>query len=154
MVEKEARETMNMCLELLDNDTFPREDYKELVELTLVWLGGVSKVSNFKFQWPGAFHLARFMAKNLYILKMDLLKNQIRFLSGEEREQISQLAIFVGVYFSRWFLKCAVAPSAPKLALLSINQMLDFSVFDPGLAFTVLDSIMVLDRGVGGSVSC
>ena len=99
-------------------------------------------MTGFKFQWPGAFHLARFMAKSLYILKMDLMKTQITFLSQNQKQNISQLATFVGVYFFRWFLRSAVAPAAPNLTLISFKQMLDFSEFDPGLAFTVLDSIM------------
>ena len=74
MLEREAKSNLKMCTDLLDNGTFPREDYRELVQLVLVWLGGVSQVPNFQFQWPGAFHLARFMAKSLYILKMDIMK--------------------------------------------------------------------------------
>ena len=38
-------------------------------------------------------------------------------------------------------MKCAVACAAPYQALLSFSQMLNFSKFDPGLAFTVLDSL-------------
>ena len=86
--------------------------------------------------------MARFMAKSLYILKMDLMKKQISFLSQQQKENISQLASFVGVYFSSWFLRCAIAPDAPYLTLLSFKQMLDYSEYDPGLAFTVLDSIL------------
>ena len=72
---------------------------------------------------------------------MHLLSNQIDFLSKAQQENIAQLARFVGVYFSRWFLKCAVAPAAPYQSLLCFDQMLNFSQFDPGLAFTVLDSL-------------
>ena len=141
-VEQEAKISLDFCLRALSYGSFPREDYRELVELTIVWLGGIDRISEFKFQWPGAFHLARFMAKDIYILKMDLLKDQLTFLSIEQKKQISQLAIFVGVYFSRWFLKCAIAPSAPYLALNSFKQMIDYSEFDIGLAFTVMDSML------------
>ena len=82
------------------------------------------------------------MAKDLYILKLDMLRDQLTFLTKAQKEMISQLAIFVGVYFSRWFLKCALASSAPYQALLSFDQMMNFSEFDPGLAFTVMDSML------------
>ena len=87
----------------------------------------------------GAFHSARFMAKDLYLLKMDLLSSQLSFLTKEEKEYIKQLARFIGVYIVRWFLKCALPPAAPYQSLVSFGQMIDFYVYDPGLAFTVLD---------------
>ena len=141
ILEEEAKLSLNFCLQALSDGVFPREDYKELVELTIVWLGGMGRVAKFKFQWPGAFHHARFMSKALYILKMDLLRDQLSFLTPDQKDQISQLARFVGVYFSQWFLKCAIVSSAPYQALLSFKQMIEFSEFDIGLAFTVLDSL-------------
>ena len=141
VLEKEAKASLVFCRKSLANDTFPREDYKELVQLTAVWLGGVSEVPGFRFQWPGAFHSARFMAKSLYILKMDMLSSQLDFVSQEEKENIRQLARFVGIFFSSWFLKCAVVPIAPYQSLLSFSQMISFSKFDLGLAFTVLESM-------------
>ena len=141
VIDQEAKMSLDFCLQALSDGAFPREDYKELVQLTIVWLGGKDKVAKFKFQWPGAFHHARFMSKALYILKMDLLRDQLSFLTPEHKDQVSQLARFVGIYFSKWFLKCAIVPSAPYQTLLYFKQMIDFSEFDIGLAFTVLDSL-------------
>ena len=53
VLEQEAVETLEFCRIALAEDTFPREDYKELVQLILVWLCGVKEVAGFKFQWPG-----------------------------------------------------------------------------------------------------
>lgn len=44
----EVLEWANNCLE---NDTFPRSDYRELVELTVLFLGG--RVFPFNFRKPG-----------------------------------------------------------------------------------------------------
>ena len=104
--------------------------------MTAVWLGGVSAVEGFRFQWPGAFHSARFMAKDLYLLKMDLLSSQLSFLTKEEKENIAQLARFIGIYFARWFLKCALASAAPLPVptLVSFSQIIYVSVWPrPGL---------------------
>ena len=49
--------------------------FLEWVQLILVWLGGVDEVPGFKFQWPGAYHHARFLAKSLYLLKLDMLSS-------------------------------------------------------------------------------
>ena len=45
----------------LTAETLQRGDYKEIVELTLLFLGG--NVPVFKSKHPGALHHARFMAK-------------------------------------------------------------------------------------------
>ncbi|XP_076667937.1 uncharacterized protein LOC143368764 [Andrena cerasifolii] len=46
----------------------PREDYKEFLELMVVFLRGSHPRGN-TFRVPGAFHHARWMAKAIYILK-------------------------------------------------------------------------------------
>ena len=51
VLEKEANVSLEYCKKVLAKDSFPREDYKELVELTLVWLGGLAQRQGFKFQW-------------------------------------------------------------------------------------------------------
>ncbi|EFX83568.1 hypothetical protein DAPPUDRAFT_315351 [Daphnia pulex] len=59
-IGKEVLEWASNCLE---SDTFPRSDYRELVELT-VFLGGA--VFLFSFRKPGAHHHARFMAYSIF----------------------------------------------------------------------------------------
>ena len=55
----------------LNKGTFPREDYREVAELNLIWLGGTLPNSRkFFIRKPGAVHHARFMAKSIYLLKM------------------------------------------------------------------------------------
>ena len=72
-LEDQAIEALNFCRRALACGTFPRENYQELVQLILVWLGGVGEVPRFKFQWPRAYHHACFMGKNLFILRIELL---------------------------------------------------------------------------------
>ena len=52
---------------MLGPQCFPQEDYKELCQLLILWMGGV--VPGFDqenkypvFQYPGPIHYARFMA--------------------------------------------------------------------------------------------
>ena len=70
VLEETSHTTLIFCKKCLDTNVFPREDYKELCQLTIMWLGGV--VENFQFQWPGPVHHARFIAKAIYYLKMQL----------------------------------------------------------------------------------
>lgn len=45
-----------------------REDYREFLELTVIFLGGIP-VRGISFRIPGAIHHARWMSKAIYTLK-------------------------------------------------------------------------------------
>ena len=64
----------------LAKKTFPRADYKELLELTIVCLGG--DIPGFQFRQPGPDHHARWMSKCIYILKLSLLLKTFK-MSGD-----------------------------------------------------------------------
>ena len=48
-------------LDMLARGKFERGDYKQLLILTVVWLGGKEMVENFRFAMPGAHHFARYI---------------------------------------------------------------------------------------------
>ena len=57
---------------------FSRGDNKELVKLTLLYLGDPVAKRNFaSFNRPGAMHKARWISKNLYAIKLDLLGSKL-----------------------------------------------------------------------------
>ena len=57
---------------------FSRGDYKELVKLTLLYLGDPATRRNFaSINRPGAMHKARWMSKMLYAIKLDLLGSKL-----------------------------------------------------------------------------
>ena len=89
----------------------------------LVWLAGPDAVDSFIFQYPGAFHHATFMMQSIYSLKIRLLDRQVTIFTKQERDQISILAEFVGLFHTLWFLKSPVTSSAPSLQVQSIMQM-------------------------------
>jgi hypothetical protein len=51
------------------------------------------------------------MAKALYYLKMYLLLDQIPGLTKENKEEISDMAMFVSIFYAQWFLR-AELPAA------------------------------------------
>jgi len=68
---------MKRILEFLQNNlnnAQPRNDYKELLELALIFLGEKPKTPTF-FHVPGAINRARRMAKAIYFKKMYLFRN-------------------------------------------------------------------------------
>lgn len=55
------------------NSQIPRDDYRELLDLTLAFLG--KPFQNFSFRKPGAYYHARWMSKVIYVLKIYLFRN-------------------------------------------------------------------------------
>ena len=124
---------------LKENNTFPREDLKELLTLVLVWLG--VKVEKFSFQYPGAMSHARFLMQSIYSMKIYLLSRQLDIYNEEELEQIKSVALFVGLFHAPWYFMCPLASSAPMLHLSSIQQMKKLQKILPELAEVILASI-------------
>ena len=91
-LEQELRNcTVDVLRDILENPNkkgqLPRDDYKELAELTLVLLG--ENVLNFSFKQPGAHHKARFMANVIYGAKMFALKHLVMDWKLMEQDDIA-----------------------------------------------------------------
>jgi len=63
----------------------PREDYLELLQLCLIFLGGGSDGMDIQFRAPGAMHHACWMAKAIYALKIVLFQDQLTLTVREKR---------------------------------------------------------------------
>ena len=74
VLDKRANEVMNWTLKILDKKTWKRGDFKQVVELVLVWLCGVDMVHpGWKFHYPAAYHHAKFVSQINYIIKYSML---------------------------------------------------------------------------------
>ena len=101
--------------------TWPREDYQELVELTVIFLGGdvkrvyrnVPTVIAPSIRKPGACHRARFMASCLYLIKICLYKKQFE-TSAENISQVEVLVEYIVLLHAPYFLQSPLAISAPR----------------------------------------
>ncbi|ESO02818.1 hypothetical protein HELRODRAFT_174241 [Helobdella robusta] len=72
------------CFLSADSSYIPREDYKELVELCLLVLGYPMQTDGkYHFRVPGAYHMARWMAKNVASAATKKLKNHLWYLGTE-----------------------------------------------------------------------
>ena len=67
-LDEVAREMLTWARERLLQKTFPRDDYKEFMELVVISLGG--EVEGFMLKLPGPDHHARWMSKCIYSLKL------------------------------------------------------------------------------------
>ena len=87
-------EVVNYCKLVLEQ-SHTREDYKELISLCLIFLGGADP-TEVSFWAPGAFHQARWMVKAIYILKLHLFQIQHQFiLTSKEKNSVEELVLFM-----------------------------------------------------------
>jgi len=92
-------------------ESHPREDYKELIHLCLIFLGGY-EASAVSFRSPGAFHQTRWMAKAIYCLKLYLFQDQFT-MTTKDRKGVTEMALFVSLVYTRFWHKAPRGISAP-----------------------------------------
>ena len=107
----------------------PREDYKELLELVVVFLGGTTHQRNIYFRKPGAMHRARWMAKVIYSLKIWMFHSQFKMTAREIKAVGRVVRFAVLVYFKAWF-QATLAVQAPANDLLFLKKLSDFEIVD------------------------
>jgi len=92
----------------------PREDYKEIIELCpLIWgftLPSHSAKKQYYFRLPGAYHMARWVAKVIQILhEVFMIRNEFKLIAIERRN-LSKLCIFAAhIYLpasGKWVTWC------------------------------------------------
>ena len=130
------RSSVDPLLAFLDERLLPqnadhitRGDYKELLELAKVCLGGtVTRKGGFTFTLskPGADSNARWMSKCLYILKFSLLQHQIPSLTARMKKKIITMSSFILYsYLFYWF----TSPSLTRAASNDLKMFQSLSSF-------------------------
>ena len=136
-LQEAAHKVLTWAKEQLAANTFPRDDYKEFMELVVVSLGG--EVEGFSFKLPGPDHHARWMSKCLYILKIQLL-SKIFKLSEEEKEQVKALTEYILLFYAMYWFTTPLASSAARQDLDFMSNILDYRMVNARLSFAVLSS--------------
>lgn len=144
-------------------EKFARADYKELLQLTLIFLGSnlemdeskdesdngsedidddsnVKSDGNITFREPGGTSQARWMAKILYVLKICLFRSEFA-LSSQQSDSIRDLSIFiVRIYVKTWTL-CSIPTSTPKVTLNFIKDVHAYEKIDKKVSLAILDKM-------------
>ena len=94
-MQEESNDILRWAQTEYQKNTWPRYDYKELIELTIVMLGGT--VDSFSIKFPGPDHHTRWMSKAIYILKIHLLLN-VFIITDEERRKVIWLSEFILIF--------------------------------------------------------
>lgn len=133
-----AGDMIKFCLQHLQI-TQCRADYRELLELTILFLGGNLPVGKI-LKKPGAIHHARWMAKAIGTLKIFLLRNQFKF-EGNEYNGIRDVCIFVvRLYVKAWF-QATSAIVAPRCDLSFIEECIDYENIDKEISNVLLTKL-------------
>ena len=107
----------------------PRDDYREMLELVHIYLGGTPK-NEVRFMAPGAIHQARWMAKVLYTMKIWLFRSQFK-LTAKEESGLSDICIFVvRLYVKAWFT-ASNAAAAPANDLQFLKDLVAYEAVNP-----------------------
>lgn len=113
------------------NEEHARDDYKEFLQLALIFLGVTSQ--NFSFRMPGAHHHARWMAKAIYCLKIFLFRDEFE-MTDCEMNGVRDICIFVvKIYLKVWF-KASVAIEAPMQTLTLLKNLHAYSNIDANVS--------------------
>lgn len=117
------------------NQFQPRDDYCEILELSIVFLGGVPP-RGIKFRYPGAIHRARWMARAMYSIKMWLFRKQYELLQSQPgcgnrksrgpnyKDQIwnhlKSVCFFVTAVYLKYWIESPLSTATPRndLAML------------------------------------
>jgi hypothetical protein len=107
----------------------PREDYRELIELCLLVLGISVHEQPYRFRAPGAYHMARWMAKVIYSFKIYLFRDQFK-LTPKEAKNLTEFCLFAShIYVAAW-ISCPVTRDAPVNDLLLFRQISQYAVIN------------------------
>ena len=137
-MQKEAKSVLSWALRELEKNAWPREDYRELLALSIMVLGG--DIPGFQFLLPGPDHHARWMSKCLYYLKMKLLLNSFP-MSDEEKQQVEEISCFIVIlYVKAWFQSPLPTAAARNDLAFMVNIMKYRLVTKPRIAMDLLQS--------------
>ena len=151
-MQEESKEILRWALRERQKNTWPRCDYKELIELTIVMLGGT--LDGFSIKFPGPDHHARWMIKALYILKIHLLLN-VFIITEEERRKVILLSEFIHIFYIKHWFESSLTTAAPRSDLTFIAKIMKYRLKQTLLAWTECQKTLVVhDPPACDSFSC
>ena len=112
-----------------------RDDYRELVETSMVLLGEVP--SPFSWKKPGAAHKARFCSFGIYINKAVAFSEQLG-LASDVLQDVIRVAVFITTLYVPHFIASSAGCDAPVNDLEMYKKLKIFSRTDSELAESIL----------------
>jgi hypothetical protein len=118
---------------LSDKSTYiPRDDYRELMELCVMFLGILPK-RNFTFKSPGPCHHARWMAKIIYSFKVYLFRLEFHLTEKEEND-LKELCLFYSLVYVKTWVSCPIPVDAPLNDLNFYKELIKYKKINSTIA--------------------
>ena len=128
----DERETLVIFLHTALEENQPRDDYREILEITAIFLGSPPP-RGAHFMSPGPMHHARWMSKVIYSLKVWLFRKQFRMTPREEKGLRDLSIFFVRFYVKAW--TCAPsATKAPQNDLILLQSLVSCEKIHPEIS--------------------
>lgn len=102
----------------------PRDDFRELLELSIIFLGGIP-TRGIRLMAPGAMHQARWMAKILYSIKIWMFREQFR-LTAREEKSLRDISLFATLLYTAAWISCPNPITAPSNDLRLLKSLLKY----------------------------
>lgn len=118
----------------------PRDDYKELLHLIIIFLGGIPD-KGISFKAPAGIHRARWMAKAIYALKMYLFKHQLK-ITVKETKALTNICIFVVRVYAKYWFTAPVSCMAPANDLQMLKDLVLFEKYNQTLAKVAIKKML------------
>lgn len=128
-------DVIQFCQNLL-REKQPRDDYKEFLQLTIIFLGSIPEnSSSVRFRAPGAMHRARWMARAIYALKIWMFFDQFEKLQhtrsslreSQMREnfriKLTDFCLFIVRYYVQAWFYATSAAAAPRIDLTLMKKL-------------------------------
>ena len=144
---QQIEEVLKFGEKALKEKKFARNDYLELLQLCVLYLGGT--VPNFSFRLPGADHHARFMSKGIYWLKIKLLQNSFCLplppaKKDPKKEQkivtwhdVTEMANFLAIFYVKFWFLAPLTTEAARNDLEFYSLLYKYQEVNTDLAETV-----------------
>ncbi|KAG0727483.1 hypothetical protein GWK47_003996 [Chionoecetes opilio] len=110
-----------------------------MAELTLIVLGDTPP-RGIHWSRPGAIHQARWMARNLYSMKMFMFAEQLEY-DEETVVKLERLNLFLGLFYTPMWMSSTLAADAPANDLQFMKDMMKFKRTDPEIAQALLQKL-------------
>lgn len=115
---------------LLSN--IPRCDYRELLELTIIFLGDIP-ARGIRFAAPGAMHRARWMAKIIYSIKVWMFRGAFKLTAKEERS-LRDLSLFGALLYTKAWTSASNPIEAPLNDFILASSIAKYTLINEGIS--------------------
>lgn len=132
-------EIIGFCKHELKDKKIARDDYRELLQLTLIFVGGEDP-EKIRFRAPGADSHARWMSKAIYSLKIFLFASQVH-MNPNLKNRLRDFCLFVVLIYTKAWFRCVRPLEAPKQDLDFLKAVRKFEQIDRQISVAVLRKI-------------